>query len=287
MSGSVLAISRSPSSMNRSRSASGSPMIRASTRIGTSFATASTKSKQPSAGHRSSTCSVSSAMKCSYTAIARCEKVPDTILRSLVCSGGSVSMIVRRAAMSSSVGSSKETPRLEETAATSRLAATMSAYWCTDQKPDPSSGNHATGAWCRSRANSSYGTPRTHMSRSVRSTAPAIKDSLAPNELLRNGGPAYGAELSVHLFPDDGPLPAFDGVDRIVVLGAISSVNDPDPWISAELAWLRAAGQAGVPVLGICFGAQALCAAFGGRIEAMDHREFGWRLVESADPELV
>ncbi len=67
-------------------------------------------------------------------------------MRSLVCSGGSVSMIVRRAAMSSSVGSSKETPRAEENVATSRLAATMSAYRCTDQKPEPSSGNQATGA---------------------------------------------------------------------------------------------------------------------------------------------
>ena len=43
-----------------------------------------------------------------------------------MCSGGSVSMIVRRAAMSSSVGSSNETPRAEENVATSRLAATMS-----------------------------------------------------------------------------------------------------------------------------------------------------------------
>ena len=72
---------------------------------------------------------------------------------------------------------------------------------------------------------------------------------------------ARGAELAVHLFPDDGPLPAFEGADPIVVLGAVSSVNDPDPWIAAELAWLRAADQAGVPVLGICFGAQALCVA--------------------------
>ena len=65
---------------------------------------------------------------------------------------------------------------------------------------------------------------------------------------------ARGAEPSVHLFPDGGPLPALDGVDHVVVLGAVSSVNDPDPWITAELAWLRAADQAGVPVLGICFG---------------------------------
>ena len=98
---------------------------------------------------------------------------------------------------------------------------------------------------------------------------------------------ARGAELAVHLFPDDGPLPAPDGFDHVVVLGAISSVNDPDPWIAAELDWLRAADQAGVPVLGICFGAQALCAALGGRVEAMDRKEIGWTLVDSLDHGLV
>ena len=98
---------------------------------------------------------------------------------------------------------------------------------------------------------------------------------------------ARGAALDVHLFPDDGPLPALDGVDHVVVLGAISSVNDPDPWIAAELAWLRGADQAGVPVFGICFGAQALCAALGGRVEAMDHKEIGWTLVDSVDHELI
>jgi GMP synthase-like glutamine amidotransferase len=98
---------------------------------------------------------------------------------------------------------------------------------------------------------------------------------------------ARGAELAVHLFPDDGPLPAPGGADHIVVLGAVSSVNDPDPWIAEELAWLRAAGQAGVPVLGICFGAQALCAAFGGRVEAMASREIGWAMVDSPDYDVI
>jgi GMP synthase-like glutamine amidotransferase len=94
---------------------------------------------------------------------------------------------------------------------------------------------------------------------------------------------ARGARLAVHLFPDDGPLPALDGADHVVVLGAVSSVNDPDPWIAAELAWLRAAEAAGVPVLGICFGAQALCAALGGRVEAMGRTEIGWKMVDSPD----
>ena len=96
-----------------------------------------------------------------------------------------------------------------------------------------------------------------------------------------------GAELAVHLFPDDGLLPAFDGVDHIVVMGSISSVNDADPWIAAELDWLRAADQAGLPVFGICFGAQLICAALGGRVEAMERKEIGWFTVSSDDEDAV
>jgi GMP synthase-like glutamine amidotransferase len=98
---------------------------------------------------------------------------------------------------------------------------------------------------------------------------------------------ARGAEVAVHLLPDDGPLPALDGVDHVVVLGAESSVSDPRPWIGEELGWLRTADAAGVPVLGICFGAQAICAAFGGQVETMARQEIGWTLVDSVDHELV
>jgi GMP synthase-like glutamine amidotransferase len=99
---------------------------------------------------------------------------------------------------------------------------------------------------------------------------------------------ARGAELSVHFFPDDGPLPPFDGADHIVMLGAIPSVYDSSvDWIEPELAWLRAADEAGVPVLGICYGAQELCTIFGGRVVAASQKEVGWKLVETIRPDLI
>jgi GMP synthase-like glutamine amidotransferase len=99
---------------------------------------------------------------------------------------------------------------------------------------------------------------------------------------------ARGAELSTHLFPDDGPLPAFDGVDHIVMLGAIPSIYDPAvPWVQPELEWLRAVDEAGVPVLGICYGAQELCTIFGGTVVAADQKEVGWLTIDTLRPDLI
>ena len=100
---------------------------------------------------------------------------------------------------------------------------------------------------------------------------------------------ARGAELTVHQFPRGGPLPSLAGVDHIVVLGAVWSVYEEkiSSWIGDELDWLRAANAGGVPVLGICFGAQALTAALGGQVEAAPRSEVGWTTVETLDPAVI
>lgn len=100
---------------------------------------------------------------------------------------------------------------------------------------------------------------------------------------------AEGAEVSVHLFPAEGPLPPVADADHVVVLGAVHSVYDPAhaSWVEPELEWLRGAEEAGVPVLGICFGAQALCTAFGGQVVAAERKEIGWRMVCSEREELI
>ena len=101
---------------------------------------------------------------------------------------------------------------------------------------------------------------------------------------------ALGAGLTVHRFPDEGELPDPGGADHIVVLGATWSVYDTDParaWIAAELDWLRRADAAGVPVLGICFGAQALAAVFGGEVKPAARKEVGWTTVHTLDPEVI
>ncbi|HYA53492.1 MAG TPA: gamma-glutamyl-gamma-aminobutyrate hydrolase family protein, partial [Streptosporangiaceae bacterium] len=101
---------------------------------------------------------------------------------------------------------------------------------------------------------------------------------------------ARGAAITTHLFPDEGPLPAAGDADHLIVLGAVPSVYDDGPargWIAEELAWLRRADEASVPVFGICFGAQLLCAALGGRVTAAARREVGWTVIDSYDPDLI
>jgi GMP synthase-like glutamine amidotransferase len=67
--------------------------------------------------------------------------------------------------------------------------------------------------------------------------------------------------------------------DVIVPLGSVHGVYDTDvigSWVHRELDMLRTAHEAGVPMFGICFGAQALTTALGGSVEKAPAFEIGW-----------
>ncbi len=70
----------------------------------------------------------------------------------------------------------------------------------------------------------------------------------------------------------------------VASLGSASSAAEADGWVPTEIAVLREAIAADVPVLGMCFGGQALSVALGGGVEVMDRPEIGWIALESIDP---
>ena len=83
-------------------------------------------------------------------------------------------------------------------------------------------------------------------------------------------------------------LPSLDGASWIAVLGSRHSTNAAEPaWIPAEIDLLRAAVADEVPVLGICFGSQALARALGGEVHPAPILEAAWdERIEVLDDEL-
>lgn len=78
-------------------------------------------------------------------------------------------------------------------------------------------------------------------------------------------------------------------VDAVLLLGSEWSVHSPvdGPALDAECALVRSAQSAGVPVLGLCYGAQVVAAAFGGRVWRASQPEIGLVSVHTDDEELV
>jgi GMP synthase-like glutamine amidotransferase len=76
--------------------------------------------------------------------------------------------------------------------------------------------------------------------------------------------------------------------DLLVLMGAPWSVYDPvmSGWVTPELEFIRADIDRETPVLGICFGAQALSAALGGTVSRAWRPEYGWGTIASRVDEI-
>lgn len=98
----------------------------------------------------------------------------------------------------------------------------------------------------------------------------------------------HGAEIDeLRIDVEDRDVDPSD-YDLLIPLGSeFSPYHDHIPWIPREVELLGRAHEAGVSVLGICFGGQLLARALGARTYRAESAEIGWLPIRSRDPELV
>ena len=82
-----------------------------------------------------------------------------------------------------------------------------------------------------------------------------------------------GVALDYYLVPNDG-LPSDPG-DLLIVMGGPMSVNDPEPWIVEETAFIRSALHASKSVIGVCLGSQFMAKALGATVRPGKALEIG------------
>jgi GMP synthase-like glutamine amidotransferase len=101
---------------------------------------------------------------------------------------------------------------------------------------------------------------------------------------------ARGYDLNVHLMEASTPSPSLVGYDVMIILGSKCAVYDHEveaAWFHRELDLIGEAHQRSLPILGICFGAQALCRYYGGSVTRAPDGEVGWFEIDVlADVEL-
>jgi GMP synthase (glutamine-hydrolysing) len=84
---------------------------------------------------------------------------------------------------------------------------------------------------------------------------------------------------------DDLTAPELAAADLLIVLGGPISAYEDDlfPFLKAEIALIERRVAAGLPVLGLCLGAQIMARALGARVYQAGFKEIGWAPVRLSE----
>ena len=94
----------------------------------------------------------------------------------------------------------------------------------------------------------------------------------------------YALDIRAPVLGDDLPTD-LNAYAAVVVFGGPMSVNDDEPYLKAEIAWVQRVLAAGLPYLGVCLGAQMLAKVLGARVDThpSEVEEIGYYPVRAAD----
>ncbi|WP_320821303.1 type 1 glutamine amidotransferase [Thalassolituus sp.] len=96
-----------------------------------------------------------------------------------------------------------------------------------------------------------------------------------------------GYEISNTPLYSSAVFPDIESIDFLVVMGGPMSVNDEAeyPWLAQEKDFIKQAIDLGIPVLGICLGAQLIADTMGGKVFPNTVKEIGWFPITAVNSE--
>jgi GMP synthase-like glutamine amidotransferase len=122
-------------------------------------------------------------------------------------------------------------------------------------------------------------------------TAPALilqHGPTGPPAILADWCAARGIDYEVFDTSTGEPWPELGERPFVACLGSKHSPLDADvPAVAGTLEMLREAVDTDVPVLGLCYGGQALSAVLGGSVEHSPEPQYGWFELDTSDPDLI
>ena len=110
-------------------------------------------------------------------------------------------------------------------------------------------------------------------------------DPLENPGLVADWATARGHRMTSTLLDRGGVLPPLGEIDLLVVMGGPMNIyqHRDHPWLVAEKEFIAAAIAAGMPVLGICLGAQLIADSLGGKVFQNAEKEIGWFPIRMLD----